>query len=112
MLVRLFLLSVAVVSGSAFCVSLKPQLAARHSLPHTAPTMVMVPLKDTEVCPHSLPMPRGFGCLLAHSGCFLTPIVRFYPITLDGWRTSSSVLSHTSRARDGSKAKAVQDKLA
>ena len=28
-----------------------------------------------------------------------TPIVRFYPITLDGWRTSSSVLSHTSRAR-------------
>ena len=66
MLVRLFLLSVAVASGSAFCVSLKPQLAARRSLPHTAPTMVMVPLKDTEVCPHSLPMPRGFGCLPSH----------------------------------------------
>ena len=63
MLVRLFLLSVAVASGSAFCVSLKPRLAARRSLPHTAPTMVIVPLKDTEVCPHSLPMPRGFGCL-------------------------------------------------
>ena len=66
MLVRLLLLSVAVASGSAFCVSLKPHVAARRSLPHTAPTMVMVPLKDTEVCPHSLPMPRGFGCLPSH----------------------------------------------
>ena len=27
---------------------------------------MMVPLKDTEVCPHSLPMPRGFGCLPSH----------------------------------------------
>ena len=66
MLVRLLLISVAVASGSAFCVSLKPQLAARRSLPHSAPTMVMVPLKDTKVCPHSIPMPRGFGCLPSH----------------------------------------------
>ena len=120
MLVRLFLLSVAVASGSAFCVSLKPRLAARRSLPHTAPTMVIVPLKDTEVCPHSLPMPRGFGCLPSHpdpSPCTLSSGAGwrsfFYPITfLDGSRKHIERVCRTRPERDGSKAKAVQDKLA
>ena len=64
MSVRALLMSVAVASGSAFCVSPQPQLAARRSLPRRPRTMparwariggrrVDTRIVDTKVGPHS-----------------------------------------------------------